>query len=106
MPRGQVEAARAIGMRPGQIYRKVILPQAMRVMVPPAAAQYVSTAKNSSLGVAIGYPELFSVNNTIITISGNTIEAITIMMAVYLSISFAIAALMNWYNHLVRIRER
>lgn len=106
VPRGQVEAARAIGMRPRQIYRKVILPQAMRVMVPPAAAQYVSATKNSSLGVAIGYPELFSINNTIITISGNTIEAITIMMAVYLSISFAIAALMNWYNHLVRIRER
>jgi general L-amino acid transport system permease protein len=106
VPRGQVEAARAIGLRPSQIYRKVTLPQAMRVIVPPAAAQYVSTTKNSSLGVAIGYPELFSVNNTIITISGNTIEAITIMMAVYLSISFAIAALMNWYNHLVRIRER
>jgi general L-amino acid transport system permease protein len=106
VPRGQVEAASAIGMRPRQIYRKVILPQAMRVMVPPAAAQYVSATKNSSLGVAIGYPELFSINNTIITISGNTIEAITIMMAVYLSISFAIAALMNWYNHFVRIRER
>lgn len=106
VPRGQIEAARAIGLNRMQLYRKVVLPQALRVMVPPAAAQYVSTIKNSSLGIAIGYPELFNVSNTIITISGNTIEAIVIMMAVYLTISFAIAALMNWYNHAMRIRER
>jgi len=106
VPRGQIEAARAIGLSPGHLYRKVVLPQALRVMVPPAAAQYVSTIKNSSLGVAIGYPELFNVSNTIITLSGNTIEAIVIMMAVYLTISFVIAALMNWYNHAMRIRER
>ena len=104
--RGQIEAARAIGLSRVHLYRRVVLPQALRVMVPPAAAQYVSTIKNSSLGVAIGYPELFNVSNTIITLSGNTIEAIVIMMAVYLTISFAIAALMNWYNHVMRIRER
>jgi len=106
VPRGQIEAARAIGLSRSHLYRKVILPQALRVMVPPATAQYVSTIKNSSLGVVIGYPELFNVSNTIITISGNTIEAIVIMMAVYLTISFTIAALMNWYNHTIRIRER
>lgn len=104
--RGQIEAARAIGLRRGEIYRKVVLPQALRVIVPPAAAQYVSLTKNSSLGVAIGYPELFNVNNTIITLSGNTVEAIAIMMAVYLSIAFSIALLMNWYNRLVQIKER
>lgn len=104
--RGQLEAARAIGLPNSDMYRRVILPQALRVMVPPAAAQYVSLVKNSSLGVAIGYPELFNVNNTIITLSGHTVEAIGIMMAIYLSISFTIAALMNVYNRYVQIKER
>ncbi|MFQ5936903.1 MAG: amino acid ABC transporter permease [Acidiferrobacterales bacterium] len=104
--RGQVEAARSIGLKRSEIYRKVILPQALRVIVPPATAQYVSLTKNSSLGVAIGYPELFNVNNTIVTLSGNTIEAIAIMMAVYLSIAFTIAIIMNWYNKLIQIKER
>jgi general L-amino acid transport system permease protein len=104
--RGQIEAARAVGLSGSDIYRKIILPQAVRVMVPPAAAQYVSLVKNSSLGVAIGYPELFNINNTIITLSGHTIEAIGIMMAIYLSISFSIAVLMNFYNRHVQIRER
>jgi len=104
--RGQIEAARAIGLRPSFIFRIVTLPQALRVMVPPATAQYVSLCKTSSLGVAIGYPELFNVNNTITTLSGNTMECIGIMMAVYLAISFTIASVMNWYNRLVQIKER
>jgi general L-amino acid transport system permease protein len=104
--RGQIEAARAIGLRPSFIFRIVTLPQALRVMVPPAAAQYVSLCKTSSLGVAIGYPELFNVNNTITTLSGNTMECIGIMMAVYLAISITIASVMNWYNRLVQIKER
>ena len=104
--RGQIEAARAIGLRPSFIFRIVTLPQALRVMVPPAAAQYVSLCKTSSLGVAIGYPELFNVNNTITTLSGNTMECIGIMMVVYLVISFTIASVMNWYNKLVQIKER
>jgi len=103
---GQIEAARALALRKGFIFRLVIFPQALRVMVPPAAAQYVSLVKNSSLGVAIGYPELFNVNNTITTLSGNTMECIGIMMAVYLAISFTIALIMNWYNKLVQIKER
>lgn len=104
--KGQIEASRAIGLRPSDTYRNVILPQALRVIVPPAAAQYVSLVKNSSLGVAIGYPELFNVNNTIVTLSGHTIEAIAMMMAIYLSISFAIAVIMNLYNRAVQIKER
>jgi general L-amino acid transport system permease protein len=104
--RGQIEAARALGLSKGQIYRHVILPQALRVMVPPATAQYVSLVKNSSLGVAIGYPELFNVNNTITTESGHTIECIAMMMAVYLSISFTISLFMNWYNKVIQIKER
>jgi general L-amino acid transport system permease protein len=103
---GQIEAARALALRKSFIFRLVTFPQALRVMVPPAAAQYVSLVKNSSLGVAIGYPELFNVNNTITTLSGNTMECIGIMMAVYLSISFTIALIMNWYNKLVQIKER
>ena len=104
--KGQIEAARAINLTRGDTYRKVILPQALRVIVPPAGAQYVSLVKNSSLGVAIGYPELFNVNNTIITLSGHTVEAIGMMMAIYLSIAFAIAAIINLYNRTVQIKER
>ena len=104
--RGQIEAATSVGLDKVDLYRKVVLPQALRVMVPPATAQYVSLVKNSSLGVAIGYPELFNVNNTITTISGNTIEAIGIMMAVYLSIAFTISGVMNVYNKAVQIKER
>jgi general L-amino acid transport system permease protein len=104
--RGQIEAARSVGLGRVDLYMKVILPQALRVIVPPATAQYVSLIKNSSLGVAIGYPELFNVNNTITTTSGNTIECISTMMAVYLSIAFTIAIIMNLYNRAVQIKER
>jgi general L-amino acid transport system permease protein len=103
--RGQIEAARSVGLGRIDLYMKVILPQALRVIVPPATAQYVSLTKNSSLGVAIGYPELFNVNNTITTLSGNTIECIGIMMAIYLSISFTISVIMNLYNRAVQIKE-
>lgn len=104
--RGQIEAARSVGLGRTDLYMKVILPQALRVIVPPATAQFVSLTKNSSLGVAIGYPELFNINNTITTTSGNTIECISIMMAVYLSIAFTIAVIMNVYNQAVQIKER
>ena len=104
--RGQIEAAKSIGLGSYDTYRKVIFPQALRVIVPPAAVQYVSILKNSSLGVAVGYPELFSVNNTIATLSGHAVEAMTIMMSIYLGMSFLIAALMNLYNRLVQIKER
>jgi general L-amino acid transport system permease protein len=103
--RAQIEAAKSIGLGKFDIYRKVILPQALRVIVPPATAQYVSLSKNSSLGTLIGYPELFNINNQIVTLSGHTIEAIGIMMAVYLSISFTIAAAMNLYNRAIQIKE-
>ena len=104
--KGQIEAANSVGLRPFNIYRRVVFPQALRVMVPPAAGQYVSIVKNSSLGVAIGYPELFNVTNTIVTLSGHTVEAIVIMMTIYLGISFAIAFIMNIYNSRVQIKER
>src|SRR5690625_4654508 len=103
---GQIEAAQSVGLKRRFVYSKIIFPQALRVMIPPVTAQYVSIIKNSSLGVAIGYPELFNINNTIITLSGHTVEAIAIMMSIYLIISFGIAILMNIYNHNVQLKSR
>jgi general L-amino acid transport system permease protein len=104
--RGQIEAARSIGLNHAHLYRYVILPQALRVIVPPAASQYVSLFKNSSLGVAIGYPELFNISNTITTLSGHAIECVLIMAGIYLLISLTVALVMNLYNRSVQIRER
>lgn len=104
--RGQLEASDTIGLTLRDRYVFVVLPQALRVIVPPATSQYISLIKNSSLGVAIGYPELFSLTNTIATISGNTLECIAIMMTTYLAISAAIGALLNLYNRVIQIRER
>jgi len=103
---GQIEAARSIGLRRADIYRYVIGPQALRVIVPPATSQYVSLFKNSSLGVAIGYPEIFNISNTVTTVSGHAIECVVIMAGVYLLISLLIAVLMNLYNRAIQIRER
>lgn len=106
IPKGQIEAARALGLRPGFIMRTVIIPQALRVIVPPTASQYLSLTKNSSLGVLIGYPDLVNVGNTSLNQTGQAVEAITLMMLVYLLISLTISAFMNLYNKLVAIKER
>ncbi|MBS7555662.1 ABC transporter permease subunit [Ancylobacter dichloromethanicus] len=103
---GQIEAANAIGLSRGDLYRKVMVPQALRVIIPPLAAQYVSLLKNSSLGVAVGYPDLFSISNTALTYSGRTIEVLCIMAAVYLLLSLAIGAAANVVNRFVQIPER
>ncbi|BBK35263.1 ABC transporter permease [Allostella sp. ATCC 35155] len=104
--RGQIEAAQAVGLPRTELYRRIVFPQALRVIVPPLAAQYISLVKNSSLGVAIGYPDLFSITNTVLTLSGHTIEAIAIMALVYLSLALTIGALADIVNRAVRIRER
>jgi general L-amino acid transport system permease protein len=104
--RGQVDAAQALGLTRGQRMRYVILPQALRVIIPPLTSQYLNLAKNSSLAVAIGYPDLVNVSNTTLNQTGQAIEAIGLMMAVYLTLSLAISALMNWYNFRVRLVER
>ncbi|MDD9878686.1 MAG: amino acid ABC transporter permease [Magnetovibrio sp.] len=106
VPHGQIEAARALGLRPGFIMRYVTMPQALRVIVPPTASQYLSLTKNSSLGVLIGYPDLVNVGNTTLNQTGQAVEAIAIMMIVYLSISLTISTFMNVYNKLVAIKER
>jgi general L-amino acid transport system permease protein len=105
--KGQWEAARALGLAPGRIMRLVILPQALRVIIPPLTSQYLNLTKNSSLAVVIGYPDLVSVANTSINQTGQAIEVISIFMAVYLVISLVTSALMNWYNAKVALlKER
>lgn len=103
---GQIEAANAIGLSRGDLYRKVMVPQALRVIIPPLAAQYVSLLKNSSLGVAVGYPDLFSISNTALTYSGRTIEVLSIMAVIYLVLCLAIGAAANVVNRFVQIPER
>jgi general L-amino acid transport system permease protein len=102
--RGQWEAAFAIGLTRAQALRRVVMPQALRVIIPPAASQYLNIAKNSSLAVAIGYPDLVAVANTAINQTGQAIEGVAIIMAVYLTISLSISALMNWYNARIALR--
>jgi general L-amino acid transport system permease protein len=104
--KGQWEAARALGLPGGRIMRLVILPQALRVIIPPLTSQYLNLTKNSSLAVVIGYPDLVSVANTSINQTGQAIEVISIFMAVYLLISLVTSALMNWYNSRVALKER
>jgi general L-amino acid transport system permease protein len=99
--RGQVEAAHSLGLSPWQAMRFVLLPQALRAIVPPLTSQYLNITKNSSLAVAIGYPDLVSIANTIINQTGQAIEGIAIIMLVYLMISLALSAFMNWYNRLI-----
>jgi general L-amino acid transport system permease protein len=96
--RGQWDAAHAIGLRRGQALRHVVMPQALRMIVPPLASQYLNLTKNSSLAVAIGYPDLVSIANTTMNQTGQAIEGVAIIMAVYLTISLSISAFMNWYN--------
>jgi len=103
---GQSEAAMALGLKPGQRMHMIVLPQALRVIVPPMTSQYLSLTKNSSLAVAIGYPDLVSIANTSMNQTGQAVEGIAIIMAVYLTISLTISALMNLYNRAVALVER
>jgi general L-amino acid transport system permease protein len=107
VPQGQSEAASALGLRRGLTLRLIVLPQALRVIVPPLTNQYLNLTKNSSLAVAVGYPDLFAVfAGTTLHQTGQAIEIIAMTMAVYLAISLITSALMNWYNAHIRIAER
>lgn len=104
---GQTEAARAMGLREGQLTRLIVIPQAMRVVIPPLTSQYLNLAKNSSLATAIGYPDLVNVfMGTTLNQTGQAVEVIAMTMAVYLTISLSISALMNWYNKKMALVER
>ena len=107
VPRGQSEAASALGLRRGLTLRLIVVPQALRVIVPPLTNQYLNLTKNSSLAVAVGYPDLFAVfAGTTLHQTGQAIEIIAITMAVYLAISLITSALMNWYNARIQVAER
>jgi general L-amino acid transport system permease protein len=106
VPRGQSEAAAALGLSQGQEMRLVMLPQALRVIIPPMTNQYLNLTKNSSLAVAIGYPDVVSIANTAINQTGRAVECIAIVMLVYLTTSLTTSAFMNWYNARAAIKER
>jgi general L-amino acid transport system permease protein len=95
VPRGQIEAARALGLGPAQMLRLVVLPQALRIMRPPLITQFVAQVKDSSLGVAIAYPELISVGSTVINQTGQVIEMLTVLIAVYMTLNLALAWAMS-----------
>jgi general L-amino acid transport system permease protein len=104
---GQTEAAQALGLRSGTALRLIVIPQAMRVIVPPLTSQYLNLIKNSSLAVAIGYPDLVQVfAGSVLNITGQAVEVIAITMAVYLAISLVTSLLMNWYGRTTAIAER
>jgi len=106
VPQGQVEASNALGLARGDQMRLVVLPQALRVIIPPITNQYLNLTKNSSLAVAIGYPDVVSISNTAINQTGRAVECITIIMAVYLFTSLSTSAFMNWFNKRAAIKER
>ena len=103
---GQWEAAQALGLRHGSVLRLIVMPQALRVIIPPLTSNYLNLTKNSSLAVVIGYPDLVSISNTSINQTGQAIEVIAIFMAVYLALSLVTSLLMNMYNRAVALKER
>jgi len=105
--KGQTEAANALGLSTGQTLRLIVIPQAMRVIVPPLTSQYLNLTKNSSLAVAIAYPELVSIfAGTAMNQVGKEIEMFFMMMVVYLTFSLLTSAFMNWFNHRSKLVER
>jgi len=106
VPKGQTEAAAALGLQPGKITRLVVVPQAMRIIIPPLTSQYLNLTKNSSLAVAIGFADLVAVGGTILNQTGQSIEVVLIWMIVYLSLSIATSIFMNWFNAKMALVER
>ena len=106
VPRGQGEAASALGLSHQQEMRLVMLPQALRVIIPPLTNQYLNLTKNSSLAVAIGYPDVVSIANTALNQTGRAVECISLVMLVYLTTSLGTSLLMGWYNSRAAIKER
>ena len=105
--KGQKEAAASIGLTPGQVLKLVVLPQALRIIIPPTTNQYLNLTKNSSLAAAIAYPDLVLVfAGTAMMQTGRAIEIVGITMATYLTISLSISLFMNWYNKRIAIQEK
>ena len=106
VPKGQTEAYSALGLRSGTGLRLVIIPQAMRIIIPPLTSQYLNLTKNSSLAVAIGYPDLYAIGGTILNQTGQAIEVVVIFMVVYLGLSVLVSLFMNWFNTRMALKER
>jgi general L-amino acid transport system permease protein len=106
VPRGQWDAAMALGLRRSFVLQHIVMPQALRVIIPPMTSQYLNLIKNSSLAVAVGYQDIVSIANTTLNQTGQAIEAIALIMLVFLTISLGISLLMNWYNARVALVER
>ncbi|HEY5818159.1 MAG TPA: amino acid ABC transporter permease [Mesorhizobium sp.] len=104
--KGQTEAYSALGLSSGQGLRLVVIPQALRIIIPPLTSQYLNLTKNSSLAVAIGYPDLYAIGGTILNQTGQAIEVVVIFMVVYLSISILTSLFMNWFNAKMALAER
>ncbi|MDZ5696857.1 amino acid ABC transporter permease [Chelativorans sp. M5D2P16] len=103
---GQTEAASALGLTRGQTLRLVVVPQAFRVIIPPLTSQYLNLTKNTSLGLAVGYPELVAVGSTVLNQTGQSVEVVAIWMVVYLGLSVGVASFMNWFNARMALIER
>ncbi|WP_298269310.1 ABC transporter permease subunit [uncultured Bradyrhizobium sp.] len=106
VPRGQSEAAKALGLKRGFVLQHIVLPQALRVIIPPMTSQYLNLTKNSSLAVAVGYQDIVSIANTTLNQTGQAIESIALIMMVFLTISLGISLFMNWYNARIALVER
>jgi general L-amino acid transport system permease protein len=104
--RGQWDAAMALGLRRSFVLRHIVMPQALRVIIPPMTSQYLNLTKNSSLAVAVGYQDIVSIANTTLNQTGQAIEAIALIMLVFLTISLGISLFMNWYNARIALVER
>jgi len=104
--KGQTEAAKALGLRRTQVLRLVILPQALRVIIPPLTSQYLNLTKNSSLAILIGYYDLMNVATTIFNQTGRAVEMILLVMGSYLSMSLLTSVFMNYYNRRIKLVER
>jgi general L-amino acid transport system permease protein len=104
--RGQWDAAMALGLRRSFVLQQIVLPQALRVIIPPMTSQFLNLTKNSSLAVAVGYQDIVSIANTTLNQTGQAIEAITLIMLVFLTISLSISLFMNWYNARIALVER
>jgi general L-amino acid transport system permease protein len=107
IPRGQTEAAAALGIRPNRIMSLVILPQALRIIIPPQISQYLNLTKNSSLAIAVGYMDVTgTLGGITLNQTGREMECILLLMAFYLTISLTISAVINWFNESVKLKER
>lgn len=106
VPQGQWEAAKSLGLKPGLAMQLVIFPQALRVIIPPLTSQYLSLTKNSSLAIAIGYPDIYFVASTTFNQTGKAVEVMLLIMITYLTLSLIISFTMNLFNHSVQIKER